>query len=277
VDQEPRLRELQRLGGGREAEIFAIDEGRVLRLARDPARAPFIEREAAALAAARRAGAPVPAVYGRLAVEGRAGTVLDRLDGEDLLVRLGRRPWSVWAVGRLLGRLHARLHRVRAPDELPRLPDELRARLGSELLPADVREAALARLEELPDGDRLCHGDFHPANLLPGPGGYAVIDWTNAARGHPAADVARTRLLVTGGELPADAPFAVRRLAGVGRRLLMAGYLRGYRKELPLDLALVKRWSPVCAAARLAEGIEGERTALLGNARRLTRAPGARR
>jgi aminoglycoside phosphotransferase (APT) family kinase protein len=274
VDGEVRLSELQRLGGGREAEIFAFDEGRVLRLARDPARAAFVEREAAALAAARRAGAPVPAVYERVDVEGRPGAVIDRLDGEDLLVRLGRRPWSVWSVGRTLGRLHARLHRVAAPDELPPLRDELRGRLGSKLVPPDVRESALAWLEELPDGDRLCHGDFHPANLLPAPDGYAVIDWTNGARGHPAADVARTCLLVAGGEVPADAPLAVRRLETVGRRFLLASYLRGYRKELPLDLALVNRWTPVCAAARLAEGIEEERAALLAAARIMDRAHG---
>jgi aminoglycoside phosphotransferase (APT) family kinase protein len=243
----------------------------VLRLARDPARAPFVEREAVALAAARRAGAPVPAVYERLSLNGRPGAVIDRLDGTDLLTKLGHRPLSVWSVGRTLGQLHARLHRIRAPDELPALRDEVRSRLGSELVPPNVREPALARLDELPDGEQLCHGDFHPANLLPTPAGYAVIDWTNGARGHPAADVARTRLLLVGGEVPADAPRTVRRLDAVGRRLLLAAYLRAYRKELPLDLALVERWGPVCAAARLAEGIEGERAAMLAATRILGR------
>jgi hypothetical protein len=41
------------------------------------------------------------------------------------------------------------------------------------------------------------------------------------------------------------------------------GYLRGYRAEQPLDLALVERWRPVCAAARLADDIGEERAALL--------------
>jgi aminoglycoside phosphotransferase (APT) family kinase protein len=267
MDGQLRLSDLQRLGSGREAEVFALDEHRVLRLARDPARAPQVDRDVAALAAAGRAGAPVPAVHERIDVDGRPGAVMDRLDGEDLMVRLGRRAWSVWSVGRTLGRVHARLHSVAAPAELPRVRDELRGRLDSDLVPPDVRESALARLDELPEGDRLCHGDFHPANLLPAPDGYAVIDWTRGARGHPAADISWTRLLVAAGEPPDDAPLAVRRLDKVGRRFLRAGYMRGYRSLLQLDFAAVERWSPVCAAARLADDITGERGYLLDAAR----------
>jgi aminoglycoside phosphotransferase (APT) family kinase protein len=262
-----QLSELTRLGSGREAEVFAWDEGRVLRLARDPARRARVEREALSLAAAHRAGAPVPVVHERVTIEGRPGVVMERLDGEDLLVRLGSRPWLVWSVGRTLGRLHARLHQVTAPEALPPLREELRWRLESELVPTDVRESALALLEQLPDGDRLCHGDLHPANLLPRRDGYAVIDWTNAARGDPAADVARTRLMLAGGDVPADAPLIVRRLAPVGRRLMLAPYLRAYRRERLLDLELVGRWEPVRAAARLAEGIDEERESLLAIAR----------
>ena len=53
---------LERLGAGREAEVFAWGEGQALRLARNPDDGPSVEREALALAAAHRAGVPVPAV-----------------------------------------------------------------------------------------------------------------------------------------------------------------------------------------------------------------------
>ncbi|TMA37195.1 MAG: aminoglycoside phosphotransferase family protein, partial [Deltaproteobacteria bacterium] len=43
-------------------------------------------------------------------------------------------------------------------------------------------------LETLPDGDQLCHGDMHPGNIMLSRRGPMVIDWTNARRGHPAAD-----------------------------------------------------------------------------------------
>jgi aminoglycoside phosphotransferase (APT) family kinase protein len=259
--------ELERLGAGREAEVFAWDEGRVLRLARDPLRHGMIEREANALAAAHDAGASVPAVHERVTVDGRPGVVLDRVDGIDLLDWLASRPWAIRSVARTLGAEHAALHRIEAPATLPALRDDLRHRLESPLVPEDVRRRALERLDQLPDGDWLLHGDFHPANLLRTANGCVVIDWTNGTGGDPAADVARTILLAGDGTLPDDAPSVLRLVASFARRLLVAGYLRAYARVAPLDRAVVDRWLPVWAAARLAEDIASERAFLLDRAR----------
>jgi aminoglycoside phosphotransferase (APT) family kinase protein len=261
-----RAADLELLGSGREAEVFAWAEGRVLRLARDPGDGEMIAREAAALAAAHAAGADVPAAYELVTVDGRPGVILDRVDGVDLLDLIERRPWTIPDVSQILGREHAALHRVAAPPELPLLREELRHRLGSPLVPADVRTRTLERLERLPDGDWLLHGDFHPANVLRTDAGCVVIDWTNGSAGDPAADVARTLLLMTGGTLPEDASAVLRAIAPFARRLLVRGYLRAYASAAPLDRERVDRWLPVWAAARLAENIEEEREALLARA-----------
>ena len=47
-------------------------------------------------------------------------------------------------------------------------------------------------------------------------------------------------------------------MALIGRNLLVALYLRSYRRVRPLDMAAVKRWEIPIVAARLAEGIEEE-------------------
>jgi aminoglycoside phosphotransferase (APT) family kinase protein len=262
-----RLRDLTRLGAGREVEVFTWTEGRVLRLAHDPGQADSIEREARALAAARRAGAPVPAIHERVTVDGRPGVIMERVDGDDLLTRLGRRPWTVTAAGRALGRVHAQLHDVRAPDEFPRLRQETHRRVHSDLVPDDLRQAAVAALNDLPDAHQLCHGDFHPGNLLRGAHGHVAIDWTNGAAGDPAADVARTLLMLQMGEPPPDSPLLVRKLDRIGRSLLSRAYLRTYQRLRPLDLAHIRAWTPVCAVVRLTENIEQERDTLLAMAR----------
>src|SRR3954454_437663 len=161
-----RLGGLTLIGEGREAEVFALDDARVLRLARDARFEAALQAEHDALLAAAAAGAPVPRVFERVSVEGRPGLVLERLGQRNLLLQIGARPWRVWTIGRELGRLHARIHAAAAPQSLESVHERLRGRLESPRVPEPMRAAAPERLERLPEGERLCHGDFHPGNVL---------------------------------------------------------------------------------------------------------------
>ena len=258
------LTELVRIGEGREAEVFALDSDRALRLARNASFRPVLERERAALVAAAAAGVPAPAVFGPVEVDGRSGLIVGRLGSRNLLFEVAARPWRVVTIGRELGSLHALMHRAVAPDSLEEVHDLVGSRLESPLVPGRVRERALGLLDALPRGDRLCHGDFHPGNVLRGAdGGAAAIDWTGACRGDPAADVARSRLIIRFGALGPDATFTVAALALVGRPVLWRAYLGGYRRAGQMDRGAVERWLPVMAAARLAEDIAEERPRLL--------------
>src|SRR4051812_37119925 len=113
-----RLADLTLIGEGREAEVFALDAERVLRLARDTYFEAALEAEHDALLAAAAAGAPVPRVFERVSVEGRPGLVLERLGERNLLLEIGSQPWRVWSIGRELGRLHGRIHAAVAPESL---------------------------------------------------------------------------------------------------------------------------------------------------------------
>jgi len=252
------------LAEGREAEVYLQPDGTVLKLWRDPGSGDRARRESAALTTLRGSACRVPTPLGMVKVGGRPGLLLERVEGEDLLTILGRRPLTVLAVGRAMARAHLAMHEPAAPGELPELHDLLRQRITrAAALPEDLRARALARLDELPHGDRICHGDLHPANML---GTYAepvVIDWGDAARGDGTADVARSQLLLQMGELPPDSPALLRGAARVGRSLLTRTYLRGYRRGRPLDRDALDRWRTVRAAARLDEGIPEEREKLL--------------
>lgn len=250
----------RKIAEGREAELFEWGDGRVLRLLRDASRVEQTSREAAALSAARSRGVPVPEVYELTTVEGRPGMVMERVDGPDMLTLIGRQPWRLFWVARVGGEMQARLHGVSAPREMPSVKERARTRIRpTDRLPERQAEFALAALEGLEDGEALCHGDFHPANIIAGPDGPVLIDWTNVARGAPEADVARTLVMLRMGVVPPGTSAVVRGLALVGRRLLTNAYLRAYRRSRQIDVGLVERWMVARAAERLAsEVIEGE-------------------
>ena len=252
------------IGEGREAEIYAWDEGTVLRLPRPSSWWSQVEQEAEAMRAAAAGGVPVPRVEGTTTYDGRAGLIMERVDGPDLITLMGKRPWSIPRAARIVGRAQAAMHEVVAPSDLRRVHDVARVKIETaDDLPAELAEFALATLNALPDGDRLCHGDFHPGNILLGRRGPTVIDWTDAARGDPAADLARTRLLLRHGAVQGYMPVLIRHLHAYGRGAFYRSYLRAYRRGRPIDAHLVDRWEIVRAADRVGEGIEVERPALL--------------
>jgi aminoglycoside phosphotransferase (APT) family kinase protein len=256
--------ELRKVAEGREAEMFEWEKGRLLRLMRNPESKSWNERQAAAMETARSQGVRVPAVYGLTTVLGRPGIVMERIQGTDLLTLIGRRPWTVFRAGRVSGAVHAQLHGVRAPAATPPLRATLRQRIESQgRLPPHLAAFALDVLDGLPDGDSLCHGDFHPANILMGGETPVLIDWTNATRGEAAADVARTRMILRLGSPPPGTSLLLRGMALFGRHILVWLYLRSYRRSRPLEMEAVRRWTVPVVAARLSEGIEEEVPALL--------------
>ena len=259
---------LKKIGEGREAELFLLPDGRVLRLLRSglPFADERVAAEAAALAAATAAGAPAPRLYETVIREGRPGLVMERVEGPDLLTLVTRRPWLVISVARRTGRLHAELTAVQAPESLVSLKERIAWRIReSSAVPPELRDEGLRALAELPDGDRLCHGDFHPANVLAGSGRPVVIDWTTAARGDPAADLARTWVLLEFSPLPPGSSAVARRMAAIGRGLLLHGYARAYLRHSMVDAERLARWTSVRAIERLAEEVPGERARLLAS------------
>jgi hypothetical protein len=214
--------------------------------------------------AAAGAGVRVPAVREITTVDGRPGLVLERIEGTDMLTIVGKQPWLVFSVGAQSGRIQAGLHEVRAPEEIPPLRAALRGRIERAApLPQELARFALDVLDELPDGDRICHGDLHPGNIMRTAGAPVLIDWTNVTRGDPAADFARTNLMVRMGDVPPGSPLVIRYGAIVARGLMRSSYVRAYRRARPLDLALAARWEIPVAAARVAEGIESENPKLI--------------
>jgi aminoglycoside phosphotransferase (APT) family kinase protein len=164
------------LASGRDGDVFEFAPGLVLRKTRD---GRSIAHEARTMRYVAEHGYPVPRIE-----EVRAdGTeiVMERIDGPIMMDAMVRPPWKLGDHLRLLADLHDRLHRIPGPAWLTAMPD---------------------------GGDRLLHLDLHPLNVIMSPKGPVVIDWPNARRGDPMADVAVTYALIACGHIPLPRPIA---------------------------------------------------------------------
>ena len=233
------------LAAGNVAEVFEWGS-RALKLYRSPAAKPVAFREAAIHAAVEALGLPVPAVWGVQQIGGRWGIVFDRVSHASFAEGIRDEPASVPAYLEILARLQTSIH-AHPGCQFGSLKARLATNIaGTELLDEARRQALLRGLAEMSDGDRLCHGDFHPINVLGETAQPVSIDWPDARQGDPAADACRSYLLM---KLHAE------NLAGP--------YLDAYCGVSGLPRQAILGWLPYVAAARLAEDVANEAYALL--------------
>ena len=246
---------------GRTAEIFTWGDNQVLKLFLGWYPTADAEHEARLTRVVHEAGLPVPAVEGIVEVDGRPGIVFERVDGPSMLGELTTKPWKLLWFARLLAELQAGMHSLEAP-ELPSQQGKLENGIRTAAaLSAQTKEAVLEALAELPDGRAVCHGDFHPDNIIMSSRGPIIIDWMDVTQGNPLADVARTCLLLRMGEVPS---FMARRwLINSVRALFHSIYLRRYLRLRPGSREEIDAWELPVAAARLSEDIPEEEPRLL--------------
>ncbi len=239
------------VASGRTAEIFALDQDRVVKLLREGFPAVLVDQEALGTRAAHRAGIGAPEPGEIVEIGGRRGLILERVEGPTLVQVVSRRPHLLVKYSRLLGRLHAQMHAASAPD-LPSQKGRYIWQVNhAARLPADIKGAVLKMLEVLPEGDRLCHGDFHPENVILSRRGPVILDWEPAMRGDPAGDVATTCLWIR--SVRTYFTGVLGWLLDLSGRISEPAYLSEYRKFAGGGLDRLEDWIMVRAATRYSE------------------------
>lgn len=146
------------LASGREADVYALDDQRVLRRYRRDA---DVTGEVAAMRYLAGLGYPIPAVYEAAG----ADLVLERLDGPTMAQALATSSLSIADGAAQLAGLLRRLHK------LPPWPGAA-------------------------PGTSILHLDLHPENVLMTARGPVVIDWCNARPGDPDLDTGLSALIL---------------------------------------------------------------------------------
>ena len=257
---------LTHIGSGHSAEVFRLTGGLVIKLFRTDVHRALIAREFDGARCAHATGLPVPRPVGWETVDGRTGIIFEELGGAPLI---GRR-WT-WRLDRLRAGLdklaccHVQIHHCDATNLPHRQHALLRVRIERAEVDELLRDRALTELETLAEGDRLCHGDLHPGNVIRVGECLAPIDWANASAGDPAADVLRTEILLRYGRFGA----ALRKVPPLrlSRALAARHYLRRYFARTAMSAEHLARWWLPVAVSCLIRPSHIDRQALLADRR----------
>ncbi len=212
-------------------------------------------------------GLPAPRVLLVNSDESKFGAfiVMERIAGTPLIDLLRRPSLRTFRVAGMLAETQANLHNL----DTARLRDELErdglAHLASvdgwfDQLQHRIDQSDLAGLRAGLDWARqhrpdpgvpvICHGDYHPNNLLvDGESITGVIDWSLAKLADPEFDVGNTRVLLTRG--PRGVPAALDGIVGLMLGNLARRYHNAYRKLRPIDEGRVRYYEAVRCLASL--------------------------
>jgi aminoglycoside phosphotransferase (APT) family kinase protein len=239
---------------GSRSSVHAYGRGAVVKVPEPSTPDSWIAFEARYAEAARAAGAPAPRLLGMEQIDGRKASIWELVEGQSMWQHVVDRPARSAEHGRLLAELQLSLFEVVPPVTLPRQRDRLASKIRRAAATVDPSLArALDLLPPHTSSPRLCHGDLHPSNVLLGRDGPMIVDWFDASRGDPIADIARSSLVLLsdGAEPPRHLPGSDRATLSV----LTDAYLARLGEQLEIDPDLLARWQAVNAVARIAEGV----------------------
>lgn len=250
-----RLQPGNLISRGNTSDVWEWTPTTVVKLLRPGVPEHWAQLEADITNQVHSAGLPAPATDGTVVIRGRPGIVLQRIRGESMWDRMKARPADVPNLLSTLVTLQGDLHQTVSLKGVPDLASRVHRKIQeASVVPAEDRALAAVVLASLPVGSSLCHGDLHPSNVILTDRDVVVVDWFDAANGHPLADFGRSALLLrpTSGLGAPHLPGSTRDLGVLLRRC----YLDELSRRGWIELGQLATWEAVLAVARMAEPVE---------------------
>lgn len=162
-----------------------------------PANYPLarVNREMEAQRLAQENGIRTPKIYDVKCIENRPMLVMERIEGIPLDECMRRQPSMALSMLEDFARIQHQIHQIPFAGHEP-LTATVRSRINQLPLDDGKRLGLMSSLRLLPEETALCHGDFHPQNVMIDESGPVIVDWADAAAGHPLADACQTYLLL---------------------------------------------------------------------------------
>lgn len=251
------------IGQGYTAEIYNYNTDCVLKLYRAGMPEQVCRDEFAYTLIAWQSTPGVPEPVEIIYMGNRIGAVYKKLRGKTMLRLMMARLWKSGHYAKQLADYHVMIQ-TPINDNLPTVKEKLRGDIESaDMLPDTNKQSILENLSALPDGNTLCHFDFHPDNIMLYKNQYGILDWMTACKGDKLSDVARTGIILKFSQIP-RVPAIINIIAGAVKKSVYRKYIRHYTEKTGTSLEDIEKWELAVAAARLREWIpETEKQKLL--------------
>lgn len=242
---------------GNTSDVYRLGSDAVIKVLHPQIPDDWADREAQIAGRVHAAGLPAPAVLDLTFAGGRPAIIFELIDGPSMWAEMLARHEDIAPLSRILADLQGEVNATPAPPGIPRLTDRLRRKLErNPILSESERNATVDELASHPDDDMLCHFDVHPNNVLMGPAGPVIIDWFDAAAGSPAADVARSSVLMRPDAASCHLPCPDRSVISAVHH----EYLTAVLEDRRVDIDQLLGWEPTVLASRMAEPLGEEST-----------------
>ncbi len=246
--------EKQFLAEGRVSHVYVLKDKRVLKLLHESVPVQKVEDEYRRCQIVSETGMLSPRALDLVEVDGRHGIIFEWAGEEDLMAAKLGNPLNVRWGGRFMATVHLELLKHEA-EELPCIKNEA-LRMSRMLPEGTIRSDQYSKLEryldQLPDGNHICHMDFHPGNIMLSSKGYQIIDWAEAVKGALEADLAMTSLILSMAETSPGTSLFMRIIIPIFRN----AFERNYRAHVIASLdgiteENVEKWMLAVAIFRM--------------------------
>lgn len=251
------------IGKGNTAEVYLWGKNDVIKIFNQCIPEGLIKNEYDTNLQIQYLQLPSPMAKGIIEVEGKKGIIYKKLEGENLTNLLTRNPFSIKKNAKLFSQLHFQIHQ-KDGNYLPKQKEYLMKNIQmTDLLTNEEKQSICEYLRSLPEGNQVCHGDFHPDNILVSNDQVKVIDWMTGSSGNPIGDIAKTFIIIKYAYLPKSMPNLIRMFLEVLRDYFCKYYLKEYEKQTGISMEEIEKWTLPIMASRLAEDVHPDEKKVL--------------
>ncbi len=239
------------IGRGATADVFNWTENTIIKIFNDYEPDKAIEQEITNTKALEKCSFKFPRFIENIEYEGKRAIVYEKVIGTSIMKLMEQKPFAYKKFAKELAQLHFEIHKnhVNGIREQKQYFKERISWVND--LTQDKKERLYKLIDSMPDGNSLCHSDFHPDNVLRNEKEDYIIDWADCCNGNACADVARTILTLKTAELPDNVSIFTKIITMLIRNRFCSIYTKEYLRISGKTMKQIDEWKVAVAAYRI--------------------------